>query len=285
MNKTPAAQAVANEDGAGKSSRSYRAPALEKGLDVLEMMAGVSQPMALTTIAEKLGRTKQELFRVVASLCERGYLIRGASQRYRMSTKLFELGARHASTQAIVARATPHMETLAQSLHESCHLSIVVQNRMLVVARADSDADVAIAVRVGASFTLHQRNSGLVALAYFPDEQRQNYWQQSGESKNRVRQCEQKLAAIRQQGYDLSDSPLAVGVKDCATPILGAGVQLLAVLCVSHMLRVDEQATRRDIAKEVVRCANAISHEFGPVSQEEPAGNCEKIGQASSAPS
>ncbi len=268
MNKTSATTLEADDR---KPARSYRAPALEKGLDVLELMAGLSQPMALTAIAERLGRTKQELFRVVASLCERGYLIRGSSQRYRMSTKLFELGAKHASTQALIARATPHMETLTQQLHESCHLSIVVQNRMLVVARAESDADVAIAVRVGASSVLHRRNSGLAALAFFQDEQRQSYWRQSGESKNNIRQLELQLAAIRKQGYDLADSPFAVGVKDCATPILGAGGRLLAVLCVSYMLRVDEDANRCDIADKVVRGAHAISHEFGPISNEEDA--------------
>ncbi len=256
------------EVDAKKPARSYRTPALEKGLDVLELMAGLSQPMALTAIAEKLGRTKQELFRVVTSLCERGYLIRGSSQRYRMSTKLFELGAKHASTQALIARATPHMEALTQQLHESCHLSIVVQNRMLIVARADCDADITIAVRVGASYELHRRNSGLVALAYFQEEPRQHYWQQTGESKSRIRQWEQKLTAIRKRGYDLADSPIAIGVKDCATPILGAGGRLLAVLCVSYMLRVDKKAERREISDQVTRCAYSISREFGPVGDE-----------------
>lgn len=260
MGKTSASVSEAN---GRKPTSSYRAPALEKGLDVLELMASLSQPIALTAIAEKLERTKQELFRVLASLCQRGYLIRGDDQRYRMSTKLFELGAKHASTHALIARAMPHLETLTQQLHESCHLSIIVQNRMLVVARADGDADVAIAVRVGASFELHRRNSGLVALAYSQDEQRQSYWQQSGESKVRVRQWEQQLDAIRKCGYDLADSPLAVGVKDCAAPILGAGGEPLAILCVSFMLRIDEQANHCDMPDKVVRCARAISHEFG----------------------
>ncbi len=108
MNKSSAA--VLGGEGK-KSARSYRAPALEKGLDILELTAGLSRPIALTAIAEKLGRTKQAILRVVASLCERGYLIRGTSQRYRVSIKLFELGAKHASIQTLVARAMPAMAT------------------------------------------------------------------------------------------------------------------------------------------------------------------------------
>ena len=257
------------EADAKKPARSYRTPALEKGLDVLELMAGLSQPIALTAIAEKLGRTKQELFRVVGSLCGRGYLIRGSDQCYRMSTKLFELGAKHASTQALIARAMPHMEALTQELHESCHLSIVVQNRMLVVAGADCDADVSILVRVGATFDLHRLNSGLVALAHLQDAQRQNYWQQSGETEDRILCLEQQMAEIRKSGYDLADSVIAVGVKDCATPILGAGGQLLAVLCVSYIIQHEENVNRHNLFGKVVRCSHAISHEFGPNGNEE----------------
>jgi len=131
-----------------ESRLSYRVPALEKGLEVLELLSGISQPLSLTDIADRLGRTKQELFRVMACLNEQGYLIRDANQGYRMSTKLFELGAKHASTEALIARATPHMESLTNELNESCHLNLVVRNKMLVIARVDCDADVSLAVRI-----------------------------------------------------------------------------------------------------------------------------------------
>lgn len=246
------------------SRLSYRVPALEKGLEVLELLSGISQPLSLTDIADRLGRTKQELFRVMACLNEQGYLIRDANQGYRMSTKLFELGAKHASTEALIARATPHMEALTHELNESCHLNIVVRNKMLVIARVDCDADVSLAVRIGASFKLHDRNSGHVALSFLPDDHRQKYWEHSEQSAGQINEWEADYAAIRHAGFRTMESTLIVGVQDTAAPILGADGRLLAVLCVSHILRVGESQDSTTISSALLHCSQSISNEFGP---------------------
>ncbi|WP_373652584.1 MULTISPECIES: IclR family transcriptional regulator [unclassified Schlesneria] len=243
----------------------YNAPAVDKALDVLELLGDSSRGMSLTGIADALGRSKQELFRVLVCLQERGYLVRDSGQIYRLSTKLFELGSQHASTQMLVAHAMPHMERLARQLRESCHLNIVVQNRMLVVARAEGDSDVMLAVRIGATFELHRRISGLVALAMLPDHRRKDYWKQSGETASRIKMYEAHMAEIRKRGYSYEDSPIVVGVRDCAIAVMGGGSNLLGVLCVSHLCRRDEPVEQSALVEAAVQCARDISAEFGPV--------------------
>jgi DNA-binding IclR family transcriptional regulator len=258
-----------SSDTRGESA-AYHAPAVDKALDIFELLSEASQGMSLTGIAAALGRTKQEIFRVLVCLQERGYLVRDESQFYRLSTKMFEIGSQHASTQFLVAHAMPHLERLARKLRESCHLNIVVQNRMLVVARAEGDSDVMLAVRIGASFEIHRRLSGLVALATFPEERRQEYWKQSGESASSVKAYETEIATIQRQGFAAGDSPIVMGVKDYATPVMGGGATLLGVLCVSHLCRKDEPAERISIVDAVVECARSISAEFGPTPKEKP---------------
>src|SRR3546814_9813680 len=57
----------------------YSAPALEKGLEIIELLAAERRPMSTRAIAERLGRSKGEIFRVVFVLVERGYLRRDAA--------------------------------------------------------------------------------------------------------------------------------------------------------------------------------------------------------------
>lgn len=249
----------------GNDSRSYSVPAVDKAMDVLELLADAPRGMSLTGIADALGRTKQELFRVLVCLHERGYLVRDEGQFYHLSTKLFEIGSRHPSTQTLVARAIPHMEQLTGRLGESCHLTMVVQKRMLVVARIEADSDVVLTVRVGASFPLHTRTSGLVGLAWLPEHRRMEYWKQSDETDEAVAALEERLAAIRELGYAVAESATVIGARDCATPILGSGASLLGVLCVSYVQRVGDPAERPDIVQAVVESARAISAEYGPV--------------------
>ena len=52
----------------------YPAPALEKGLDILELLASVSQALTHSEIANRLDRTLTEVFRMLVCLEERGYI-------------------------------------------------------------------------------------------------------------------------------------------------------------------------------------------------------------------
>jgi len=240
----------------------YRSPALEKGLSVLELLADSPHPLSLTEISKLLQRTKQELFRVVACLHERGYLMRDQSQRYRVSTKLFELGAKNRSTQTLVARAMPHMQHLVDTLGESCHLNVVVQDRMLVVARAECAADVSLSVRVGATFDLHQRISGRVALAVMSPDERKKYWSRTKESATHIRRWEKEFTEIQKAGFELADSPIVPSVMDCAVPVFGAEKALLCVLCVSYLVRVDKKSVDKNIPHSLQACATAVTAEF-----------------------
>ncbi len=250
------------------TASNYSVPAIDKALDVLELLGDSASGMSLTGISDGLGRTKQELFRVLVCLTERGYLVRDENQHYRLSTKLFEIGSQHASTQNLIARATPHMERLVKLLGQSCHLNIVVQNRMLVIARVECDADIMLTVRVGATFELHLRNSGLMGLAMQPESFRKQYWKQAGLSKQEVEQYEAQMAQYRAEGIAEAESPVVAGVRDCAAPVIGSGSSLLGVLCVSNINRVGEIPEPYNIAQEVASCARAISAEFGPVDAE-----------------
>jgi len=63
----------------------YYAPALEKGLDILELLAREGAPMTARQVAEKLGRSKNEIFRMVHVLISRGYIAREPGVRRQIS--------------------------------------------------------------------------------------------------------------------------------------------------------------------------------------------------------
>lgn len=66
----------------------YTAPALEKGLDILELLAGEAEGLSQGTIAQRLGRSTAELFRMISVLERRGYLSRHADSSYRASSRV-----------------------------------------------------------------------------------------------------------------------------------------------------------------------------------------------------
>ena len=52
----------------------YSAPALEKGLDVLELLSREDEGLTVSVIAKRLSRSVSELFRMLVVLEQRGYI-------------------------------------------------------------------------------------------------------------------------------------------------------------------------------------------------------------------
>src|SRR5690625_5965421 len=71
--------------------RKYRAPALEKGLDVLELLASHGVPLTTSQMATLLGRSVSELFRMVLALEYRGYIaLAEGREGYELTNKLLD---------------------------------------------------------------------------------------------------------------------------------------------------------------------------------------------------
>src|SRR5689334_16383793 len=62
--------------GLAAARPAYSAPALEKGLDILELLAEERLPLTMRQIGDRLGRSKNELFRMIMVLLSRGYIAR-----------------------------------------------------------------------------------------------------------------------------------------------------------------------------------------------------------------
>src|SRR5260370_20715485 len=73
-----------------KGGRRYPTPALEKGLDILELFASEQQGLTKTDVARRLGRTVSEVFRMLLCLEERGYIARSKDgERFHLTLQLF----------------------------------------------------------------------------------------------------------------------------------------------------------------------------------------------------
>ncbi|MDP3208342.1 MAG: helix-turn-helix domain-containing protein [Rhodoglobus sp.] len=133
----------------------YSVPALEKGLDIIELLADTAGGLGQTEIAEATGRTVGQIFRVLGVLERRGYVVRDRqSGLYSFSMMSFDLAHRHPPLRGLVALATTPMRELADLVRQSCNLSIVDAGRVRVIAQVESPADFGYRVRVGAVFSL-----------------------------------------------------------------------------------------------------------------------------------
>ena len=130
----------------------YRAPALDKGLDILEVLA--DQPGGLTRaeIVKALGVSPSQIYRMLERLVARAYVTRlDGGDRYALTMKMFLLAHRHPPLRRLVAQAQPLMDGFARQTRQSCHLVAPDRGIAIVDDGTPPPATPAVGPRIGIS--------------------------------------------------------------------------------------------------------------------------------------
>ena len=84
----------------------YRAPALDKGLDILELLSEQKEGLTRAEITKLLGRNASEMYRMLERLVARQYVVRSpGGDRYSLSLKLYALAHRHPPMNRLIKKA------------------------------------------------------------------------------------------------------------------------------------------------------------------------------------
>ncbi len=211
----------------------YRAPALDKGLDILELLAREEEGLSQAEIAKALGRTPNEHYRMLERLVRRGYVFRNASDRYELTLKLFGLAHFHRPIRRLVSQATPLMSALAARTMQANHLAVYDRASVTVIAQMDAPRYWGLAISVGARVGLLNTGSGHVLLAFRSAEERAVMIAEhegGDEEETSLEDIEERILQIRERGYEVMPSQQTAGVYNLSAPVLGADDTALAAL-------------------------------------------------------
>lgn len=249
----------------------YQAPALDKGLDILEYLSAQSVPLSQTEIATGIEKTPNEIYRMLMSLESRGYILRDeVSGKYRLSLKLFYLSHRHSPMDELRKAAQFPLEELANTVRQSCHLSILYMNQVMVIIHAKSPGPIALSIEEGNLFPLPLTASGKVLLAYMPESERSTVLKNNQIFKKYLKHQQDdfmvSLTEIQEKGAYLKTSDLAAGVTDISVPIgVANGGNIIACLTISMLnaLNMNKNVDNEVILAEAYKCVKKIEQRIG----------------------
>nr|WP_315479026.1 IclR family transcriptional regulator [uncultured Rhodoferax sp.] len=244
----------------------YRAPALDKGLDILELLA--TQPHGLTRaeIVKEMDRSASEIYRMLERLVARQYVMRNPSgDRYALSLKLFALANMHPPLSRLINQALPIMDDFARKAEQSCHMGVYDRGNVLISAQINSPSGWSFAVQRGARVGLLDTASGHLLLAYADAGSYRRMLAEhtplDGEVPITEADLQATLASIRQRGYLERDSAQTLGVVDISFPILGPDNTALATLTCPYIRRIDRHVgpDMADVRESLRQAAQALS--------------------------
>lgn len=233
---------VVEDSGINPRKKIYSAPALEKGLDIIELLSSEVEGLNISQITHKLKRTVGEVFRMIAVLEQRAYIeLPDGSDRYRLTLKMFRLSNRFPPIKRLTAIAGLVMQKLAYSIEQSCHLVIYFEGRGHIIAQQDSPSERILSVRLGARAPLLKSCSGHVLLAYSNKEQRKvmlkkipnNHIKLANEEVNSI------IKNVIARGFESIKSEQIEGVQDLGYPIFDTNSQIVAALVIPFVSFLD----------------------------------------------
>jgi len=242
--KNATAADEASDMSAADEAERYRAPALDKGLDILELLSEQKEGLTRAEIMKALGRNASEIYRMLERLVARQYVMRSpGGDRYTLSLKLFALAHRHPPMHRFLTEAVPEMQRFADTAEQSCHLTVYDRGNLLVIAQVDGPGTWGLSIRLGSRVGLVDTASGQVMLAFQTEDERARMLAEHTRVKGEIARSSNELAtmfeAIRAQGHLRKESAQTFGVSDVTFPILGPSGQAIASLTSPYMRRID----------------------------------------------
>ncbi|QKC98073.1 IclR family transcriptional regulator [Mesorhizobium sp. NZP2298] len=223
----------------------YRAPALDKGLDILELLAGVDGGLTQAEIAKKLDRSPNEFYRMLDRLVRRGYVTRLDGDRYSLTLKLFGLAQLHAPVRRLVSYATPLMRELAETSQQANQLVVFDRGSAVVIAQQEAPDYWGISIRVGSHISLFDTGSGHVLLAFRSQEERQMMISEYVRSTDKTPQSAEfftRLDQIRDRGYEMMASMQTAGVFNLSAPVRSSDGKAIAALSIPYITVINTPA-------------------------------------------
>jgi len=252
-----------------KTSR--HAPAVDRAMDVIELMASTERDLSLSEILEKTRIPRQSLIRILHTLCDRGVLDRiGQRGGYRLGMRLLYLGHRLKDKIQLRSLAWPSMQQLAETTRKTIELSTFDKDQLILIEQIEGTEGVRLYSRVGSAFPyLHALCVGKVYLAHMDPDKRRNVLQKIGLPRvtehtiTDLDQLEEELQKIKETGYAFEDQELRKGIRRVAAPIydfkddVAGGLSVAATILSFELKDVDA------LGRLAAETASQISRNMG----------------------
>ncbi|MCG8591403.1 MAG: IclR family transcriptional regulator [Proteobacteria bacterium] len=257
-----------------KPKSDYSIQTVSNALRLLEVFREDAE-IGVTELSRRLGLHKNNVFRLLATLEQAGYIEQSAaSERYRLGTRCLELGQAFSRGHPLLRRARPVLESLAGELQETVHLGVLRDFEVVHLDAQEPDQLVLTTSRVGRRLPAHCTALGKV-LVGCADAATQQAYDRDFVSRGRLQAATEHtivdplklfehLRGVMAEGVALDLEECAPGLCCAAAPVQDAAGQVRAAISVSGpAFRLGQESLRERVVPLLTAAAGRLSQDLG----------------------
>ncbi|PVB59741.1 helix-turn-helix domain-containing protein [Labrenzia sp. 011] len=244
----------------------YSAPALEKGLDILEFLSLTDTRPSLSQLAAGIGRSKNEIFRMMIVLEERGYIRRNGDDLFSLTDRLSTLGADRSVASKLAELATPYLANISDETGLSNHLSILKGSSLLVVTSFTATQSYGLSVQVGYKMPFLDTSAGTCFMSDFETrDELKSALDTSGEKVDplSLQRLFDTAQDCRKKGYAIASNRSTDSISELSASVRHGTTQQTVASITIPFITTDEMTNRLSaIAAKLVSSANSLGEKI-----------------------
>jgi DNA-binding IclR family transcriptional regulator len=254
-----------------KEKANYHVPNLDRALVILELLSKTPAGLNRNEIAAASGCSATMVYRIAMTLTDNGYLFRDeVSGRYRLSSKLLDIGVAGADEYSLAHVAWPEMA----ALRDATGLTVMLGGlngdfEGVVLDSAESRAMARFAVQKGLRVPWLHVGGWKCLLAYWPEDRLNAYLDQASYPKLTARTLVTRVAVlealeeVRRLGYAADESEMTEGNHCVVAPIFDRKGNPVGPLCLSGLSMQLPVSDFKKCGRQVREAADRISAKLG----------------------
>jgi IclR family acetate operon transcriptional repressor len=208
-----------------KLSQTAGVKSLDRGLDILEYVAGSPEPPSFSQLMGSLGIPRSSLFHLLTNLLSRNFLERDPrTERYRLGAEVVEM-ARKVQRPSLSDRVVPFLHQLSVEVRETCGFYVRAMDSVEVAASAISTQALSYTMKVGMTAPLYAVSAGKIVLSELHSDELSHYLDRVAfasatphtvRSKGRLKK---EIQNVRATGFAYSREEFTLGITAIATAV------------------------------------------------------------------
>lgn len=231
---------------------------------------GEERENGITELSQRVMMSKSTVYRFLQTMKTLGYVSQeGESEKYALTLKLFELGAKALQNVDLIRSADIQMREISRLTKETIHLGALEEDSIVYIHKIDSLYNLRMYSRIGRRNPLHTTAIGKVLLA----------WRDRSEVADLLKDVEFRastehtilsvdallkvLEQVKAQGFGEDNEEQEIGLRCIAVPVFDRFGVVIAGLSISFPTIRFSEERKVEYVEMLHRAGRTLSSQMG----------------------
>jgi len=257
------------EDDTSGSKQPESVAAVLKVFGILQALSERPET-GISELSVRLSMPKATVYRFLQTIMMLGYVRQEPdSERYGLTMKVYELGAKALQQPEVVDLAKHPMQILADKTGETIHLGALIESEIIYIHKVDSNHTLGMYSRIGRRAPLHCTAIGKVLMAWEDPERRAlvlkgvDFMPYREKTITTIKQYEEELQKVKAQGFAEDQEEFDDHIRCIGIPIFDRLNRPVAGMSISFPTFRYDDARKPEVVAMLKDASRDISARLG----------------------